>query len=495
MGPADISATLSLRSLAIALRQPHAHPVRFRGPLTGVVLACSDLCALAVAFGAPLCVWAIERPDLAVSLYFRMFPFAGFFLVAYAAVGLYPAIAVHPVEELRRIVTATSTVFPLLGMMLFLSRLAENYSRGVFLCSWLLALFALPLFRVGARRMFAETSWWGYPVLVLNHGSTAHSIIAALRKRPSLGLRPVPLYSDDHHPDSTPEALIDDEELAAAVAQRFGIRHALVAVSDLTARGVNEALQRHANRFPHVLVVPTFAGFSSLWSSTAELGGMLGVEIRQHLLSPGPRAVKAILDYALTLVCGLLAAPLIATLAAAIHATSKGPVFYSQWRVGAEGRPFRAWKFRTMVANADAVLEAYLESDPLLRAEWNRTHKLKNDPRVTRVGRFLRRTSLDEVPQLWNVLRREMSLVGPRPIVEEERVHYGDNFELLVRVHPGITGLWQVSGRSDTSYDERVRLDSYYIRNWSPWLDVYILAHTVRAVLARKGALLTPGKR
>ena len=141
-----------------------------------------------------------------------------------------------------------------------------------------------------------------------------------------------------------------------------------------------------------------------------------------------------------------------------------------------------------MVANASQVLEECLRSDPGLRAEWTRDHKLKHDPRLTAVGRLLRKTSLDELPQLWNVLRGQMSVVGPRPIVGEEIPRYGDAFELYKKVPPGLTGLWQVSGRNNLAYAQRVDLDLYYIRNWSPWLDLYILARTITAVLLARGA-------
>jgi lipopolysaccharide/colanic/teichoic acid biosynthesis glycosyltransferase len=141
-----------------------------------------------------------------------------------------------------------------------------------------------------------------------------------------------------------------------------------------------------------------------------------------------------------------------------------------------------------MAQNADHVLRGCLMSNPELRQEWERTHKLRNDPRITTVGRFLRRTSLDELPQLWNVFKGEMSLVGPRPIVQDEVARYGANFDLYTKVRSGLTGLWQVSGRNDTSYEERVKLDTFYVRNWSVWLDLCILFRTIGTVLLRKGA-------
>jgi Undecaprenyl-phosphate galactose phosphotransferase WbaP len=198
--------------------------------------------------------------------------------------------------------------------------------------------------------------------------------------------------------------------------------------------------------------------------------------------------VKRSFDLSLGLAIAALCLPLIALIAICVRFTSPGPVFFSHQRIGRGGRAFRAWKFRTMIADADAALERMLAEDPALRAEWRQSHKLKRDPRVTRVGALLRQSSLDELPQLWNVLWGEMSLVGPRPIVEAEVPEYRHEYELYQRVRPGMTGMWQVSGRNDTSYAERVRLDAYYVRHWSVWLDLYILTATVRVVLLRSGA-------
>jgi len=167
---------------------------------------------------------------------------------------------------------------------------------------------------------------------------------------------------------------------------------------------------------------------------------------------------------------------------------SKGGVIYKQARIGKGGVKFNAYKFRTMVLNADQVLQKYLEESPELKAEWLATHKLKKDPRVTRVGAFLRKVSLDEVPQFWNILIGDMSLIGPRPIVDAEIEKYGACFELYKQARPGLTGLWQVSGRSDTSYRERVALDEYYLLNRNLMMDFQILLKTVLVVINRKGA-------
>ena len=165
-----------------------------------------------------------------------------------------------------------------------------------------------------------------------------------------------------------------------------------------------------------------------------------------------------------------------------------GPAFYGHTRVGQNGRPFKCWKFRSMRVDAEQVLAEILEKDSEARAEWERDFKLKNDPRITKIGDFIRKTSLDEFPQFYNVLRGDMSLVGPRPIVEDERKYYGDKFDYYLSVKPGITGLWQVSGRNDTTYDERVSLDAEYVQNWSLWLDIKTILKTFYVVIARKGA-------
>ena len=201
-----------------------------------------------------------------------------------------------------------------------------------------------------------------------------------------------------------------------------------------------------------------------------------------------PRVAKRTIDLALTSMVAAAAAPVMLVLAVAIKLTSRGPIFYCQKRIGQHGQHFFAWKMRTMVVDADKVLQNYLDKHPELQAEWERDHKLKNDPRVTLVGRFLRKTSLDELPQIWNVFKGEMSLVGPRPIVDDEIEKYGDTFNRYKRVLPGITGLWQVSGRNNTTYQERVNYDEYYVQNWSLRFDMYILMRTVRTVLLREGA-------
>ena len=199
--------------------------------------------------------------------------------------------------------------------------------------------------------------------------------------------------------------------------------------------------------------------------------------------------VKTAFDYILTLVGAVFISPLLVYIAYRIKKEDPGPVFFAHTRIGKDGKPFPCYKFRSMVVNSQEMLQKYLAENPAAREEWERDFKLKDDPRVTPTGKFLRSTSLDELPQIFNVLRGEMSLVGPRPVIQEELdKYYGETAKLYCTVKPGITGLWQVSGRSDIGYDERVALDATYIKYRSMWGDIVILWKTIGVVLMKKGA-------
>lgn len=213
-------------------------------------------------------------------------------------------------------------------------------------------------------------------------------------------------------------------------------------------------------------------------------------DVRQCPPLPGRhrRILKTILEGILAVLALLCCSPLMLLIAAAVKLSSPGPVIYRARRLGKDGRPIEVWKFRTMHQHADVRLQEVLAQDPTLADEWQRRQKLDHDPRVTPLGRFLRRSSLDELPQLVNVLQGDMAIIGPRPIVDDEVPRYGDFYPVFASVKPGITGLWQVSGRNQLSYPTRVALDVAYIKNWSIWLDLYILQKTVLEILHGKGS-------
>ena len=212
------------------------------------------------------------------------------------------------------------------------------------------------------------------------------------------------------------------------------------------------------------------------------------LRLKNNLARPLNRYVKTVFDYTLTLVGAICISPILLLIAAWIYYDSPGSVIFKHTRVGNNGKLFPCYKFRSMCVDAKAKLAELLANNPAAREEWERDFKLKNDPRITKSGVFLRKTSLDELPQIFNVLRGEMSLVGPRPVVQEELARYGEFVQDYLMVKPGITGMWQVNGRSDTTYDERVQMDVWYVRNWSVWLDVMLLWRTIKSVFQCKGA-------
>jgi Undecaprenyl-phosphate galactose phosphotransferase WbaP len=275
---------------------------------------------------------------------------------------------------------------------------------------------------------------------------------------------------------------------AEEFAKREGITRAIVAMPDSAPGEILSLLDTYGKTFSRVFMVPGLSGLSSIGVEIRDVSRMLALELRKSLLMAGPRAAKRCLDLILSFAALVCLAPVFLIVAALIRIESRGPALYRQSRIGVRREQFYVWKFRSMAVGADQVLQDYLAANPAMRAEWERDQKLRNDPRITRIGRFLRKTSLDELPQLINVLRGEMSLVGPRPIVAGEIEKYGESFALYTQVIPGLTGLWQVSGRNLTTYGERVELDNYYVRNWSPWLDIYLLARTVKVVVTGYGA-------
>jgi Undecaprenyl-phosphate galactose phosphotransferase WbaP len=244
----------------------------------------------------------------------------------------------------------------------------------------------------------------------------------------------------------------------------------------------------HDGCMDRIILVSSLGFWGSVGITPVDLDGIIGLSIANTLMQPLPNLMKRCLDLAIAVLGGVVLLPLFVLIALLIKIDSPGGVFYRQKRIGKDGQDLYVWKFRTMRVNADQVLADLLASDPALKKEWERDQKLKHDPRVTRVGRFLRKFSLDEFPQLINVIQGEMSLVGPRPIVVSETHHYEEIFEKYKKVRPGMTGMWQVSGRNDTGYGSRVALDEYYINNWSPWLDIYIMIRTAREVIFHKGA-------
>lgn len=463
---------------------------RSRPWLTTCILLCSDLLALLVA--GIICVKVRHYFGGAFhpSLYWQLWPILALFVLGFGAVKLYPGSPLSPPEEIRRVFQVSSIVYLALGTMTFFGRGGSLYSRLIFLSAWALSIVLVLLFRAAVRFMFAPRPWWGHSAVVLGAGSTGRAVVKLLLRQPEIGLKPVAMLDDLPRRrtffGSVP--ILGGLDLVPQITGKRRNLYAILAMPDLPNQNVVDQLEQHEHAFSHLIVIPDVSGITTLGVAAQDLGGMLGLEIRQRLLDPGRLAIKRGIELLIILIFSPLILLLTLLIALVVKIDSRGPIFYGHERIGMGGRRFKAWKFRSMVRNANEVLEKYLQQHPELRREWERTQKLKDDPRVTRVGRFLRRTSLDELPQIWNVICGEMSLVGPRPIIEQEVPRYGKNLKLYLRVRPGLTGLWQVSGRNNLTYAERVRMDIYYVRNWSVWLDLHLLTRTAMPVMFGEGA-------
>ena len=453
--------------------------VRSRPGLTSCAIVASDLLALTLSVTLGGVVYRLFG-QLNLDAYSRLWPLLSLFPAVYALFGLYPSIPVNPVTEIRRTFTATTLVYLMIGLVEFGIGRNKQYSLLVYFLTLAMSLIWVPASRSLTRRLFASRSWWGHAVVVIGSPKAGPALVRWLQKRPEMGLRPVGTLDD---------AGIDPGALDDAVRLKHcGVTHALIVQRGISQGRLTSLLESHADLFPHVLMIPDLGEFSSMTLQTRDVGESLTLEFRNGLLMRGPQLAKRVADIALCLVAGVVALPVILLISALIKIDSAGPVFYTCTRVGKNNRRFTMWKFRSMCLNGDQLLLDHFQKSPASVLEMEENLKLKHDPRVSRIGRVLRKTSVDELPQLWNVLKGEMSLVGPRPISEAEIVKYGVHFGLYSRVRPGLTGLWQVSGRSDCNYGERLKLDTYYVRNWSPWLDLYIAAKTVPVVLQRRGA-------
>ncbi len=403
-------------------------------------------------------------------------------------IGLYPGYLLGPVERLRRRLLATLAVFG--GLVAWDSIIARGVlSRGVLLATFLFALVLPPVVEAAVRALLVKRKRWGLPVVVLGAGETGRALVRTLVNQPLLGLNPIAFL--DNHPALWNQNVEDVPVVGPlGLATDFERRAeaAIVALPDIGKEDARTLLQEL--NFARLIVIPDLAGVASMWVTARDLGGSLGFEIKKNLMMRRNHTLKMVMDRLIAFPLFVGSLPILLLAAAWIKLTSSGPAFYRQVRGGLGGERLAVWKLRTMHVNGDALLENWFSAHPEDREYWNLHFKLRRDPRILpAIGHWLRRTSLDELPQLWSVLKGEMSLVGPRPLPGYHLEKFSHEFRTLrMRVLPGLTGLWQVSARGDGDLKVQEALDTYYIRNWSPWLDLYIVARTVAAVIRGRGA-------
>ena len=414
----------------------------------------------------------------------------GIYLVLAWAARLIPGWGLGAVEEFRRVVLVLCGAFALTGAGLWLAHVNVGTvvsSRLSLLIGGALAVVLVPLARWGTKAVLTQMDLWGVPAVVYGAGVAGARIVRQLQEERGIGYRPVAIFDDDleawgGYLDTIP--IVGDTSHAAAE-----VPVAFLALPESERHRQIELLEGPLSCYRTVVIIPDLFDAPSLWVTPRDFAGVLGLEVTSTLTRLVPRAVKRFSDLAAVLLLGVAWVPLVGVLALLVWLEDRASPFYGQNRIGLDGRTIRTWKLRTMVTEADVVLQRALNADPALKAEWESAFKLERDPRVTRVGRLMRRTSLDELPQLFNVLRGDMSLVGPRPLPDYHHEELTEQARALrERVRPGITGLWQVSGRSDSGNVGMERWDPYYVRNWSPWLDAVILVRTLRVVLRGSGA-------
>ena len=413
------------------------------------------------------------------SIYWRLWPIFPMFLSLNAVSRLYhgnwmyPAMPLSPVEEFRRLF-ATS-VFSHLLMMSFLTFTRHNheYSRFIIAVSGILTGLLSQSFRNIVRWMLLKLRICQIPVVLVGDGGVAKRVESILTNNSHIGMSIKLKFSTRQLHAIIPEA------------RKLDIKIMLACQDERLFRA---QLRDFATWFNYIEFLPRLEIFPVFGSHAVSLGQIGGLEMMNRIRMKALMVEKNLIDGVISVIVFLFMLPVMVVIAILVKLTSSGPVLYKAKRLGKKGRPIEVYKFRSMYADADERLERLLREKTEFAREFKCNFKLRNDPRVTPLGKFLRRTSLDELPQLLNVLKGEMSLVGPRPIVDQEVKYYAGNYEVFSSVKPGITGLWQTSGRSDSSYDERVGFDVYYVLNWSPWMDIWILIRTAFCVVTMKGA-------
>ncbi len=402
----------------------------------------------------------------------------------FTAFGLYHAHRFTPAEEFRRIILAVTV--SLIGLVTFSFWSMASLSRSWLALSWALGVcLALAFRRVWHAWVFrARTRGrFLFPTLIVGTNVEAMHLETAMQ-HPRFGFSSLGLVATEDSPEARGAAVLGGIDDLRDLIRSTGAECVFVAASALSSIEIAHVAKAVRLEGVEVRVTATLPEMLASRLTVQPIGGMMALSLKPVRLSGTQAAVKRAFDLAVSSVGLVVLSPVILGIALAVRVTSPGPVLYRQDRVGQRGRPFTMLKFRTMRDGADTMV-----AELRLKHGMNDLmFKLQDDPRVTTVGRLLRRTSLDELPQLLNVVRGEMSLVGPRPPLPQEVSEYEDwQFDRL-EVPPGVTGLWQVSGRSDLSFDECVRLDLFYIENWSLAYDLYIVAKTAPVLVSRRGA-------
>lgn len=457
---------------------------------TGLAFMIFDCIGVMGCFG--LSFFTINAVDRTL-IVFRDFLHYWIYLPAFAAVffaaRLYPGIMLQPAEEVRKF--SLTSFFCFTGIALSIA--VETDDRDALSVALLLAIpFAtllLPLLREGVRTACCSFSWWGVPVVIYTSNENKYTIADRLLNKPSLSYRPAAIINidaTDYEEYKEIPIFPYSQEIEDSI-HTCKITTAIV-MELPEGNTVNTPLDSILSRYRYLIAIPYYQNIKFVSLSVRNFGDIFGFSASNRLTRSSNLFIKRCLDLGLLLLFSPVIIPLMLLIAILVKCTSKGKIFYGHKRIGKNGKEITAWKFRSMVMDAEGRLKELLEKNPDMKREWEEHQKLEHDPRITPIGTFLRKTSLDELPQLFNILLGQMSFVGPRPVTESEKEKYGDTFKYIFSVTPGLSGMWQISGRSSTGYDDRILLDTFYIQNWSIWLDIWIILQTCVVVITGKGA-------
>lgn len=472
----------------------------YRSLSYSVILAVSDtfayVAAVLLAYFTYICSQRLfDIVDLQFSVYHFAFLLIWIYLlymVIIASQGLYTSRSPFW-KESRSLVKAVTIVFILAFATVSFFKLSFSVSRFMLVFIWGYSIFFVISFRYILKEKLFCRRFFTKNAVIVGDPEEAERLAASFDKEHPLGFNVMGIVTVDDHPRGKIKhyKVLGGIKRVRDILITYDVSVAVFLPSAARYENISEIIGSLQLMLSQIVVIP---GLGGLAFSNAEINQTLDTQlsyfhINNNLKSFFNRFVKRTVDIVLCLI--FLPVLLIVTfiIGAIIKATSKGPVFYSHKRVGRNGRIIGILKFRSMYRDADKRLQEILARDPEKQREWKTSYKLKDDPRITPIGKFLRKTSLDELPQVFNVITGDMSLIGPRPVVPYElETYYKDYASYYLMVRPGITGLWQVSGRSDTSYDFRVARDTWYVLNWSPWLDIVILLKTPMAVFRQDGA-------
>lgn len=376
--------------------------------------------------------------------------------------------------------------------LIYIAQTAASTSRLFVAFLWVTSFFFLVAERYIVKHILGHFKVLQLPVLIMGAGKTAAIVLKYFKKDSGIDYEFIG-YLEDNTPEASVAATmphLGGFADAEKVIKATGVQHVMVIAPGLSNEAVQDIVYRVQPLVKKVAFIPDMGNLPLATLDTESLidGHIVSFSFRNKLALWYNLAIKRVFDLICTSLGLIVGWPFLAVIALWIYIDSPGSVIFKHRRVGRDGKEFNCYKFRSMCVDADVKLKELLERDPEARKEWETEFKLKNDPRITKSGAFLRKTSLDELPQLFNVLKGEMSLVGPRPIIQAEVPKYGQYIKDFYMVHPGVTGMWQTSGRSDTTYDERVQMDTWYVRNWNVWFDIVLLWRTVAVVLKHKGA-------